>query len=181
MVNVWRPSEQHKQYMNGTAFLEARFGVQAVEDLMVDDIVGVARLIMMPAFEGESIFTLVYRRAGLLLHSAVATQSLWTSLPDGAWTCPLQTTQTLVFDLLPPLFRDWSQLKDAARAATTVDYAVINGREYVTEDGVSFHHRILDRDDRIEAEWINPTPQATNHVAQCKLLDAYLTILPHSL
>jgi len=177
MVNVWRPSPDHNRYGDDPAFLEERFGVEPVAELLRGDVLGVARFVILPSFEGEAIFTFVYRTRFVTINSAIAERSLWGSLHTGKWSEPIRNSYSVPVEDLPNPLQEWSSLKETARAAPSVRVAIIDGRSYITLDGVMYRHTVCDFEETIDAQWSNPAPEATNHVLQMTLVTAYDSVI----
>jgi hypothetical protein len=160
------------------AYLESRFGVRPLQELrLASGVVGVARLVVMPSFSGESVNTLVYRTHEVLIEVRCAERSLWYSLDGGDWVPPAVRIYTKGLDDLPAPLNRWQSLKEAAQSAPTVKVAIIDGREYNTLDGVGYRHHVVDADTDLYAEWSNPTELAFNHVSQVGLVKAYEQVL----
>jgi hypothetical protein len=174
VVEIWRPNESHNKYMYDPAYLESRFGVRPLQELrLVPGVTGVARIVVLPSFSGESVNTLVYRAREVLIEVRCAERSLWYSLAGGDWIPPAARIQTKELDHLPAPLNRWQSLKEAAQSAPTVKVAIIDGREYGTLDGVGYRHHVVDTDTDLYAEWSNPTEAASNHVSQIRLVKAY--------
>jgi hypothetical protein len=174
MVKVWRPSEDHERYMHDPAYLEFRFGVSPLQELRsAPGVIGVARFVVMPSFSGESVQTFVYGQREVSIEVCHAEHSLWYSLGGGNWVSPLKKTYTKALGELPTPLSDWTALKEAAQAAPTVTFAIIDGQEYRTLDGVLYRHQLADSDTILYAAWSNPNELASNHVSQVRLVRAY--------
>lgn len=174
MVEIWQPTEEHGSYMDDPAYLERRFGVPPLSELLAQlGVFGVARITMMPSFSPESIHTLTYRAAAVSVDAVNVEFSLWSSLNGGEWRPPTAKSFELPLDELPPPLNRWQQLRETARSAPTVRQAIIDGRVYATCDGVGFRHHLVDHEANLLAEWSNPTDMASNHVSQMMLVKAY--------
>ncbi|HEX8913618.1 MAG TPA: hypothetical protein VF796_14765 [Humisphaera sp.] len=182
MALEWRPTEDHEHYSKDPAYLERRFGVPPLRELrLATGVVGVARVVVVPSSGGESIYTLVYRANDVEVEARRATHSLWESLSvplwrpliRGDWVAPAAVTRAMSFyDLSTPL-NGWQSVKEAARSAPTVTFAIIDGQKCHTLDGVSYRHHVVDVETDIYAVWDNPAEDASNHVEQVRLVAAY--------
>jgi hypothetical protein len=178
VAETWRPTEGHLSYMDDPTYLDRRFGLQPLPDVLLNQgAIGVARLVVMPSFSAESVCTLSYFTDEVLIEVARAQESLWGSLNVADWVAPLAQSYRRPIGSLPAPLNRWQSLKQSARAAPTVTMAIIDGRESVTLDGVSYRHRVVDATDEFYAEWSNPTDRASNHSEQIRLLQAYKTAL----
>jgi hypothetical protein len=174
MVEIWEPTEDHDKYMDDSAYLERRFGVRPLLELLAQaGVVGVARITMMPSFSPESIHTLTYRAAAVSVEAVHADYSLWSSLNGGEWRTPTRKDFQLPLDDLQHPLNRWNELREVAKSAPTVRQAIIEGRAYATCDGVGFRHHLVDQELNLFAEWSNPTEMASNHVSQMILVNAY--------
>lgn len=178
MVEIPSPYESHNSYMRDPAYLEGRFGVRPLRELrLTPGVIGVARLVVMPSFSGESVNTFVYRAGEVAIEVRRAERSLWDSLTGDDWLPPVARTYTNEPDELPAPLNRWQSLKAAAQSAPTVEEAIIDGWVHCTLDGVSYRHHVVDADADLYAEWSNPNELAANHVAQVRLVTAYGQVL----
>ena len=174
MGEILYPSDDEDSYMADPAFLERRFGARLLSEYVQSpEILGVARLVVMPSFSGESINTFIYRAHEVSIEILQAEHSLWYSLSGGKWIAPAVKSFTKPLDDLPAPLNRWESLKGVAKSSPTVEIAIIDGQEYATLDGVSYRHRIMDADSDLYAAWSNPSEMASNHVSQVLLVKAY--------
>lgn len=178
MVEIPSPHESYNRYTHDPAYLEGRFGVRPLQELrLIPGVIGVARLVVMPSFSGESVNTFVYRADEVTIEVRRAEHSLWDSLEGGDWLSPEARTYTIVADYLPAPLNRWQSLKEAAQSAPTVEEAIIGGLVYCTLDGVVYRHHVADADADLHAKWSNPKELAANHVSQVRLVRAYGQVL----
>src|SRR5262245_25635943 len=128
---------------------------------------------MIPSFGPESIHNFNYWVRAVFIGVVAADFSLWSSLNGGEWRTPTIRRLEFPLDDLPAPLNRWHELREVAKSAPSVRQAIIDGRAYVTLDGVSFRHQVVDKETNLSVEWRNPTEMASNHVSQMILVNAY--------
>lgn len=70
-------------YMYDPAFIPSRYGLAPLPDL-VDSVavLGATRFMILPSFEPERIYTLLFCRTDVEIESAIGATALWGSLPQ---------------------------------------------------------------------------------------------------
>lgn len=177
--DVWYPSEDEDNYGADPAFLEGRFGVCPLDQLLNTSgrVLGLVRFVIMPSFSGEIVSTLIYDPHGVSIEVRQAERSLWYSLEEGNWIPPQAKTYNKSYADIPTPLNRWDSLRAIAELAPTVRIAIIDGKEYGCADGVGYRHHIRSASLDLYAEWSNPIELASNHSAQVTLVRAYRQVL----
>lgn len=191
-LNELQQQSEEFMYLYGKypAFLDEKFELPLLSE-MVDwpGVIGVARFHVLPSFEPEWLYTLVYRQDSLEVSAVVGATSLWASNPQVLMTSvggrPYQwevseadpfdpkaayrksATISLTASECPALLASWAAICDASVQAGDC--------RTETFDGIGYTHRIANQEFHRVAEWGNPDRK--EHPQQLALIDAYEKLL----
>jgi hypothetical protein len=148
---------------------------------------GAARFFVKPAFDPETVVTVVFQAPVLTVETVQGHTSLWYAAQPinvdrivadlkgtGIATDPFDPGQavrsaaTVAYGNVPAPFQSWDRFAALARAA--VSCMTPNLR-----DGIGYRHKVCDQGHLIDVSWWNPVPE--DHPIQCRLIDAYSRLL----
>lgn len=180
--------EFHQAYMDDPDFLDRHYGVPSLGDLLADpEVVGASRFIEHPSFNPEELYTFVFRPTTIEISAVIGDSELWASMPvvysiggipyerrvrEGEPFDPKKTwRKSAVCDvrskMCPPLFRSWETLRAASANAGSCMTDTL--------DGITYRHRLADRQFRSDADWYNPA--LPENASQIAIVDAYERLL----
>ena len=159
--------------MNDPEFVDRSYAVPSMGDLVLQPRVdGVARFIEFPSFHPERLFTVVYRPGSIEISAVVGMHSLWDSFQrqepfDPGHASRRSVTLALPSPQCPPLLRSWASVRAASADAGPCWTPAL--------DGISYRHRLADRQYRSDANWSNPDTRVDG--PQSALIEAYVALL----
>ncbi len=181
-------SDLQDAFSHDPDFIENEYRLPRLAHLLQSpNVVGVARLLTLPAFTSERILTLVYTDTAVSVTSVIGNTSLYHSLGkdtraarksheteprdnsfDQSVADIRSSTLSLRTGRVPLLISTWGSLKAEALRAPSC-------RTDFCCDGVSYWHRILDNQAQYDTKWSNPRP--IDHERQCQLVACYSAII----